>query len=383
MSIHITQLSQKRSKVTIIYIILFLSLLSLYPIYKNFYNGAAVKTYERHIALIEGNSEYYNPWQYRMLSPMIVEGLMFMYNNTIDRLYPIEEKLTFTIAKTSEPTPETKEFIKLLQTKGAIKYLLIFLILRFFLNITVFLLAWYFWKHFVSNELLIFFGLMFLSMGMGNAVIASDLTFNTYFDIIFYLLAALIIVKKRNPAWIIPIVMLSAFNRETSILIPFLFFISNCDFSNFNFKNYKSLLNFLPSKRIWLIAITSFFIFLLIFIGLRIYYGYQPQQVWKVPAGIQMIRLNLVSAVSVKSYFELLGLFSVIPIVILLRFRSLPIILRTWFICIVPLWFTAHIYSVVIYQTRLFLVPSIIIFMPMFLFMIDNNKNIFKKSVNT
>jgi len=383
MSIHITQLSQKRSKVTIIYIILFLSLLSLYPIYKNFYNGAAVKTYERHIALIEGNSEYYNPWQYRMLSPMIVEGLMFMYNNTIDRLYPIEEKLTFTIAKTSEPTPETKEFIKLLQTKGAIKYLLIFLILRFFLNITVFLLAWYFWKHFVSNELLIFFGLMFLSMGMGNAVIASDLTFNTYFDIIFYLLAALIIVKKRNPAWIIPIVMLSAFNRETSILIPFLFFISNCDFSNFNFKNYKSLLNFLPSKRIWLIAITSFFIFLLIFIGLRIYYGYQPQQVWKVPAGIQMIRLNLVSAVSVKSYFEMLGLFSVIPIVILLRFRSLPIILRTWFICIVPLWFTAHIYSVVIYQTRLFLVPSIIIFMPMFLFMIDNNKNIFKKSVNT
>jgi len=383
MSIHITQLSQKRSKVTIIYIILFLSLLSLYPIYKNFYNGAAVKTYERHIALIEGNSEYYNPWQYRMLSPMIVEGLMFMYNNTIDRLYPIEEKLTFTIAKTSEPTPETKEFIKLLQTKGAIKYLLIFLILRFFLNITVFLIAWYFWRHFVSNELLIFFGLMFLSMGMGNAVIASDLTFNTYFDIIFYLLAALIIVKKRNPAWIIPIVMLSAFNRETSILIPFLFFISNCDFSNFNFKNYKSLLNFLPSKRIWLIAITSFFIFLLIFIGLRIYYGYQPQQVWKVPAGIQMIRLNLVSAVSVKSYFEMLGLFSVIPIVILLRFRSLPIILRTWFICIVPLWFTAHIYSVVIYQTRLFLVPSIIIFMPMFLFMIDNNKNIFKKSVNT
>ena len=236
---------------------------------------------------------------------------------------------------------------------------------------------------FTPGTRLIFFGLMFLSMGMGNAVIASDLTFNTYFDIIFYLLAALIIVKKRNPAWIIPIVMLSAFNRETSILIPFLFFISNCDFSNFNFKNYKSLLNFLPSKRIWLIAITSFFIFLLIFIGLRIYYGYQPQQVWKVPAGIQMIRLNLVSAVSVKSYFEMLGLFSVIPIVILLRFRSLPIILRTWFICIVPLWFTAHIYSVVIYQTRLFLVPSIIIFMPMFLFMIDNNKNIFKKSVNT
>ena len=176
-------MSQKRSKVTIIYIILFLSLLSLYPIYKNFYNGAAVKTYERHIALIEGNSEYYNPWQYRMLSPMIVEGLMFMYNNTIDRLYPIEEKLTFTIAKTSEPTPETKEFIKLLQTKGAIKYLLIFLILRFFLNITVFLIAWYFWRHFVSNELLIFFGLMFLSMGMGNAVIASDLTFNTYFQL--------------------------------------------------------------------------------------------------------------------------------------------------------------------------------------------------------
>ncbi len=82
----------------------------------------------------------------------------------------------------------------------------------------------------MTNNWLVFFGLIFISLSMGNGVIASDLTFNTYLDINFYLLSACIIVYKKSPAWLLPIIFLAALNRETSMMIPFLFFISYIDF---------------------------------------------------------------------------------------------------------------------------------------------------------
>src|SRR3954465_7852779 len=135
---HITQLLQKSSKIKILFFAFCFSLLSLYPIYKNFYNGAAVTTYERHINLIHGQSEYYNPWQYRMLCPWIIEGMMWTYNHTIDKIYPVEEKFHYEFNKTSEVTPETQKFLQLLEQKGVIKYLIVFILFRFCLNFLVF-----------------------------------------------------------------------------------------------------------------------------------------------------------------------------------------------------------------------------------------------------
>lgn len=367
----ITQLLQRNTKRKGLFLILCFSLLSLYPIYKNFYNGRAVTTYERHIALIEGRSEYYNPWQYRMLSPMIIEGLMWTYNHTVDKIYPIEEKLHIKINETSEPTPETKEFIQLLNTKGALKYMIVFIFFRFMLNLLVFALAYCLWRYFVESNWLIFFGLCFVTLAMGNAVAASDLTFNTYLDNIFYLLTAYLIVHKKNPVWLFVIVPLAAFNRETSLLIPFLYFISQMDFSGFQLKKAFSTLRFPPLK-IWMITGALYIIFFSIFIAVRVHYGYRPPQIWKVPAGIQMIKLNLFSAVAMKSYFEMLGVFTVIPLIILYKFRSFPLLLKVWFLGIVPAWFAVHLYSVVTYQTRLFLVPVIMVMMPMLLWLIEN-----------
>jgi hypothetical protein len=368
----IIQLLQRNCKRKLLFIAFCFSLLSLYPIYKNFYNGAAVSTYERHIALVEGKSEYFNPWQYRMLCPLLIEGMMWGYNHTIDKIYPIEEKFHFNFEQTSEPTAETKKIIELLQTKNAIKYMIVFLLFRFCLNFAVFVLAYYLWRYFISNNLLLFAGLMFISLAMGNAVVASDLTFNTYLDNIFYLLTACIIVYKKNPFWLIPLTILAAFNRETALLIPFLFFVSHIDFSAFRFNSFNIASIRFPKIRTWLITCICYLLFISIFIGIRLYYGYVEAQVWKAPPGIEMIRLNLFSAVAVKSYFEMIGLFSVIPFLILYKFQLTPLLLRKWFVFIVPVWFAVHIYSVVIYQTRLFLVPMIIIMIPMFLYLIEN-----------
>lgn len=350
-----------------------ISLLSLYPIYKNFYSGRAVLTYQRHMDLINGRSEYYNPWQYRMLSPTIVEGLLWVYNHSIDKIYPVEEKLHFQLHETSNPTPETTEFVQLLQTKGAIKYMIVFIAFRFCLNVLVFVLAYKLWQCFIRSKWLIWLGLMFVSLAMGNGVIASDLTFNTYLDNVLYLLTACIIVYKKNPNWLWLIVPLGAFNRETSMMIPFLYFISVMDFSGFRLKQFTLSAIRFPALPVWVRTGALYVIFFSIFIAVRMHYGYRPPQIWKVPAGPQMLKLNLLSAMAAKSYFELLGVLSVIPFIVLYKFYSFPLRMRVWFVGMVPAWFAVHFYTVVAYQTRLFMVPLILVLLPMMLWLIDND----------
>lgn len=115
----------------------------------------------------------------------------------------------------------------------------------------------------------------------------------------------------------------------------------------------------------------QYVIFFAVFFALRNYYGSRPPQVWKAPAGLSMIKLNLFSAVAVKSYFELLGFFSLIPFLLAYKFRSLPLQLRVWFVALVPVWFAVHIYTVVIYQTRLFFVPMAVVLIPALLSLIE------------
>ncbi|RFM30170.1 hypothetical protein [Deminuibacter soli] len=350
-----------------------ISLLAMYPIYKNFYNGRAVLTYQRHIALINGNSEYYNPWQYRMLSPEIIEGLMWVYNHTVDKVYPIEEKFHFQLNPTSNPTPETVEFFTLLQTRGALKYTVVFILFRFCLNFLVLSLAFLLWQKLVRSRWLKWTGLIIVSLAMGNGVIASDLVFSTYLDNVFYLLTAIIIVYNKNPRWLLLIVPLAAFNRETSLLIPFLFFVSMMDFSQFSFKRFNLAAIRFPAKQVWLLTSILYVLFFSIFIAVRVHYGYRPPQIWKVPAGIPMLKLNLLSSMAPKSYFELLGVMSIIPLIIIYQFKRFPLRMRVWFLALVPIWFAVHCYTVVAYQTRIFLVPLIIILVPMLLWLIEND----------
>lgn len=368
----ITQSLQKNNRIGTIFLCICFAILSVYPIYRNFYYSNGLLTYERHKAVIENRSEYYNPWQYRILCPYSIEGLLWVYNATVDKVYPIEKKLNFSIQNTSGTTDETDQFVKLLQTPGAMKYMIIFILFRFFEHMLVYYLAWKLWHFFVKSKWLIFFGLNFLALALGNAVTVADLSFNTYMDIIFYLVTANVIVYKKNSLILIPITILAAFNRETGILIPALYFMSQTDFTAFRFRkmNLKSI--GLPPLKTWILTTVLYLIFLLIFIGLRNYFGYQPQQVWKVPAGLPMLKLNLFSAVGVKAFMELIGTFAVLPLLILYKFKSFPYLLKKWFLFIVPVWFAVHYVSVVAYQTRLFMVPFILIMLPMILWFVEN-----------
>lgn len=361
--------SQKNNKIATWFLCFCFALLSVLPIYRSLYYSNGLLTYERHRAIMEERSDFYNPWQYRILSPYIVEGMLFVYNHTIDKIYPIEEKIHFNIESTSGTNTETDGFIKLMQTKGAMKYMIIFIIYRFLEQFIIFWLLWNLWGYFVKSKWLIFLGICFSALAFGNAVTAADLAFNTYMDIIFYLLTALIIVRKKNPYWLIPITLLAAFNRETGLLIPALYFISQTDFTHFKINNLKRI-KFPPAKT-WVLVSVLYLLFISIFIALRVHYGYKPQQVWKAPAGLPMLKLNLFSAVGFKAYMELIGTFAVIPFIILYKFKSFPHLLKKWFLFLVPLWFLVHYVSVVAYQTRLFMVPILLIFIPMMLWLIE------------
>ena len=366
-----TPLSHENKKIATWFICCCLAILSVFPIYRNFYYSNGLQTYERHRAVIEQRSEFYNPWQYRILCPYIVEGMMWVYNNTVDKIYPIEQKMNFSIQSTSGTTDETDQFVKLMRTPGAMKYMIIFVFFRFIEHLFIFYLAWKLWSHFVKSKWLIFLGINFLALALGNAVTVADLSFNTYMDIILYLLTANIIVFNKNENWILPIALVAAFNRETAILIPALFFISQTDFTSFSFKNFNLKTIRFPQKSTWLVTIAAYVIFFSIFIGLRIHFGYREQQIWKVPAGLPMLQLNLLSAVALKAYMELIGTFAVIPLIILYNFKQFPHLLKKWFLFLTPIWFLVHYLSVVAYQTRLFMVPFILIMLPMMLWLVE------------
>ncbi|HRN79923.1 MAG TPA: hypothetical protein PKY29_05010 [Ferruginibacter sp.] len=368
----ITPMLHKSHKPATWFLVLVFAILSVYPIYRNFYYSNGLKTYERHIALLEGRSEFYNPWQYRILSPYLVEGVMWIYNHTIDKVYPIEQKLQFNIESTSGTNEETAQFVELMRTPGAMKYMVVFILFRFMQHFLIFYLVWRFWQMYVHNRWLILTGICFLALAFGNAVNAADLSFNTYTDISLYLIAALIILKKRNPLWLLPVTVMAAFNRETGMLIPALYFITNTRFTDFKLSNPFKTIGF-PKLPVWLLTAALYVIFLSIFFALRMHFGYREQQTWKVEAGLPMLQLNLFSAVGMKAYLELIGTFAVIPLIILYTFKRYPHQLKVWFLFMVPLWFAVHFVSVVAYQTRLFMVPMILIMMPMLLWLIEQS----------
>ena len=367
----ITQLLQKNKWKKIIFLIICVGLMSAYPIYRNFYYGRAILQYERHIQFMNVQSRFHNPWQYRILTPLAVEGLKIIYDNTIDKIYPIGEKIKIKLPEGADPKESTKELLALANNPDFIKYTLIYSAVRFFQNVAIYILSFILLAYFIRSNWLIFLGLMIISLALGNSVNDSDFTLHTYLDDILYLLAGIVILYKLNHWYIVPITIIGALNRETALLIPFLYIISVIDWrkwfaSKFSLKSIPW-----PSvKQIAIVAISLVF-FISIFIAIRWYYGYQPQTQWKVPAGLPMLKLNLVSLLAVKSYFEMIGVFSVIPLICLYKFKSANPILQVWFLGIVPIWFLVHFLSVVAYQGRLFLVPTLLIFIPMVLEIIE------------
>lgn len=278
---------------------------------------------ERHLAVLQGNAG--NPWQYRVLADYVVEGAI-LFVTTLNVSHPLA---------------------------------VAFLSVRFIQNVIIFLLAYSYYRRFGLSAAQALIGISLLAWGMTHAYYDSDLQFSNYFDIIFYLLTGWLILINQ-PLWLIPVMALAALNRETSGLIPFMLLASH-----FAAEGGK-----LKSKTTRVAAI-AFAIYLLIFIILRLSFG--PQELfipYGHPPGKNLLKYNLLRTITWVQLFATLG---ILPLLAVLAYRTWPHSLKAFFWVIIPIWFIVHMFASIVAETRLFLVPQAVVFIPGALFLLKEN----------
>lgn len=309
-------------------LLLLFSILSLYIVYEQAADSNAVDLdtqLVRHERMLAGESEFFNPWQYRIFSTFVVEGFY--------------QAVHFVVPKVDKVTS--------------------FLIFRFLQNLLIFFIAYLYYKSLgIRNPWLVLTGICILSFSMAHSVFQSDLSFNTYFDILFYLLSGWLILREKY-IWVVPLMLVAALNRETSLLIPALLVVP--------FIQWKKMT--IPGN-IFKIGAAAVIVFFMVFIGVRLLYGYPPAEGIHGMKGLSDYLLFNIRFM--RMYPELIGTLGFLPIVVVLFLRRLPLRLQQWFWVVCPAWFAIHLAYSTAVETRLFLVPQALIFVPAFLYLIED-----------
>jgi hypothetical protein len=291
-------------------------LLSLFTVYLHAkeLGRAYIDEYQipRHLAMLAGHAG--NPWQYRMLSAWIVEAVHQLFTNL------------------AWPQP----------------FLLAFLAVRVAQETLMFLVAWRYWGALGLSSAEALMGLAVLGWSVSYSTHGSDLQFNTYFDVLFYLLAALAVLRGRA-WWVVPITLLAALNRETSGFIPLLPLVADWG---------------APERRTGAIRVAAagMAIYLAVFVGLRLAYG--PQHLilpYGHKIGLDLLAYNLGRS---RTWVQLMGTFNIVPVLALMAYARWPQTLRRFFWLVVPAWFLVHWVGAVMEETRLLLVPMALVFVP-------------------
>jgi len=276
----------------------------------------------RHDKIIEGVTPTYA--QYRILSDILVEGVI----------------RAFTAVGIPEPV-----------LSGFISF-------RVFQNTLIFVLAALYYRRLGLNTYVILVGLSLLAWGMTHALYNSDLAFNTYSEVIFYLAAPLVIMSGRY-FWIIPITAFAAVNRETCGLIPVMLLV----YDAWQRQTW-------PAKKTMVIAAVSLVLFAAAFIGLRLIFGVAPgiipdNEVYGAKAGISSLIHNLTSWRVHANFFLVVG---ILPFLALFSYRHWPPALRAFAWGFLPIWTAIHIYLSPLDESRYFMFPLVLFFVPGTLF---------------
>jgi len=226
-------------------------------------------------------------------------------------------------------------------------------------NIALFLLAVALYYQLTKSKLITLIGVLLLASSMKNAYYDNDLSFNTYFDVIFYLLAVLLILN-REYWWILLVTAAAALNRETSGLIPFLALARLVDEQ---MPRYKKLLLFILPAAVFAVS----------FAGLHLLYPSRPLYIpYGQQPGIPMLIYNVTRAFTWDQLYHTLGLVPVIGVAFIFGW---PRLWQRFFIIVIPVWFVIHFVLSIADETRLFLVPMAVIFIPGVLFVLQYLKN--------
>jgi hypothetical protein len=103
-------------------------------------------------------------------------------------------------------------------------------------------------------------------------------------------------------------------------------------------------------------------VFVLVFIGLRWYYGPRPMfDVFGFRPGYGLFRYNTDRFVTWMQATLTLGL---LPILAGIFYKRWPASLKAFFWAVVPLWLGIHFVAAVVAESRLLLVPQALVFIP-------------------
>lgn len=225
-----------------------------------------------------------------------------------------------------------------------------FLSMRVAQNLAIFLLAARYFSALGIGYRSVLLGVSGIAWAMTNALYDSDLSLNTYSDVILYLLAGLAVVRRRF-IWIVPLSLCAALNRETGALIPALAVAAGL----WDRRASDS------RQAVW-IGAAGALLFAATYLGLRAYLG--PRQVFYAhgqPPGLGVVLENLSR---LNSWARLIAMGGLFPLFAAMAFRSWPPVLRAVALVVLPVWVVAHLPASVMAESRLFLAPLVLIVIP-------------------
>jgi hypothetical protein len=264
------------------------------------------------------NGESGTPWQYRLLTESLVTLTVYAFDAI------------------GIPRPIGTAFV----------------LIRLIQNFAIFSLALVWYRRLGLTVMEGLLGIALLGWGMCHALYDGDLTFNTYTDMSIFLGSATLI-SMRKYYWMIPILILAPLNRETSGWLSMMVLVSAIQFTP----------RLGIDKRALWVGLFGLLMWTLIISGLRLVYGVQP---YIVPtAGVSpILPLLIFNLTWWRTWVFMFATFGMLPLFALYHAKRWPNLLHRFFWVVVPFWFPVHFMLAHAPETRLFLVPHAVFFVP-------------------
>ncbi|MFZ5584713.1 MAG: hypothetical protein ACOZHQ_02160 [Thermodesulfobacteriota bacterium] len=194
-------------------------------------------------------------------------------------------------------------------------------------------------------------GMAILAWALYPTRIRNSLNPATFLDVVFYLAAGAFTAAGRI-RHLIPLTVLAALNKETSILIPLLPLAGAVSFK----RPWR-----LPRPELQ-VAAWGLGLWLLVFIGIRLATGWEWFAKETDRPGWGFVVFNLQE--DPEAWRQLYTTFGVLPFICLAYLRRLPRLLQGFFWLVAPVWFLVHLAMSIWAETRQLLAPMALVFVP-------------------
>lgn len=270
---------------------------------------------KNHLGIFEGTNDMH--WQYRVLSTWIVEGFI----------------RTLRAVGVADPTGYGFVGARLIE------------------GMVIFTVAAALYRRFGLGLRATLVGLSLLAWGMSHCTYDSDLSYNSYAEVCFYLIAALLLAYRRY-IWIVPLMVFAALNRESSGMIIIMLAA----------EGVRRTPRWRIDKRIFTYVGVALLLYASIFIGLRVWRGLNPVDVARGHTmGWDYLTYNAGRMVTWLYIFATVGILPFLGAGVL---RRCPPLLQRYWLVLVPFWFWFHFWGALIVETRLLLVPLAVAVVP-------------------